>query len=113
MSHLLAGVPEAKEYPCCDVHQEVGDHREAVPDRGQQRPGVLIIWSLSFSSSGKSHENHQRGMRGLTCEISYEGKVGYLHGSPAKLEYNDEEWVIQHLLVCTHSKYEIIVLYST
>ena len=43
MSHLLAGVPEAKEYPCCDVHQEVGDHREAVPHRGQQCPGVLII----------------------------------------------------------------------
>ena len=31
VSHLLAGVPEAKEYPCCDVDQEVGDYREAVP----------------------------------------------------------------------------------
>ena len=51
-------------------------------------------------------------MRELTCEISYEGKVGYLHGSPAKLEYNDEEWVIQHLLVCAHSKREMMVLFN-
>ena len=44
MPDLLAGVPgEAKEDPGCDVHQQVGDHREAIPHRGQQRPGVLII----------------------------------------------------------------------
>ena len=53
-----------------------------------------------------------RGMRGPTCEISYEGKVRYLHGSPAKLEYNYEKWVIQHLLVCTHSKKEIMILFK-
>ena len=42
--NLLAGVPgEAEEDPGCDVHQQVGDHREAIPHRGQQRPGVLII----------------------------------------------------------------------
>ena len=51
-------------------------------------------------------------MRGLTCEICYEGKVGYLHGSPAKLEYNYEKWVIQHLLVCTHSKQQMMVLFD-
>ena len=33
MPDLLAGVSsEAKEDPCCDVDQQVGDHREAVPD---------------------------------------------------------------------------------
>ena len=44
MPDLLAGVPgEAKEDPGCDVDQQVGDHSEAVPHRGQQSPGVLII----------------------------------------------------------------------
>ena len=58
MPDLLAGVPgEAKEDPGCDVDQQVGDHREPVPDRGQERPGVLIIWSLSFSSKRRNEEH--------------------------------------------------------
>ena len=33
MPNLLAGVSgEAKEDPGCDVDQQVGDHREPVPD---------------------------------------------------------------------------------
>ena len=43
---------------------------------------------------------------GTTCEICDEGEVGYLDRSPAKLENDNEEWVIQHLLVCTHSEEE-------
>ena len=29
--------------------------------------------------------------------------MGYLHRCPAKLEDDNEHWVIQHLLVCTHA----------
>ena len=44
MPDLLARVPgEAKEDPGCGVHQQVGDHCEAVPHRGQKCPRVLII----------------------------------------------------------------------
>ena len=36
--------------------------------------------------------------------------MGYLHRSPAKLEDDNEEWVIQHLLICTHSREENMML---
>ena len=44
MADLLTGIPgEPEEDPGCDVDQEVGDHREPVPHRGQQRSRVLVI----------------------------------------------------------------------
>ena len=36
--------------------------------------------------------------------------MGYLHRSPAELEDDNEEWVIQHLLICTHSSEENMML---